>query len=58
MPKDKKIYRFLKQNNLTQKSEEEFNSEYNNSPEKQEQLYAFFKANNLTQKDKDSFTQE
>tara|TARA_R110000803_G_scaffold28666_3_gene66048 strand:- start:1949 stop:2854 length:906 start_codon:yes stop_codon:yes gene_type:complete len=58
MPKDKKIYRFLKQNNLTQKSEEEFNSEYNNSPEKQEQLYAFFKDNNLTQKDKDSFTQE
>lgn len=58
MSKDKKIYRFLKQNNLTQKSEEEFNSEYNNSPEKQEQLYAFFKDNNLTQKDKDSFTQE
>lgn len=59
MPQDKKnIYRFLKQNNLTQKSEEEFNSEYNNSPEKQEQLYAFFKDNNLTQKDKDSFTQE
>ena len=58
MPKDKKIYRFLKQNNLTQKSEEEFNSEYNNSPEKQEQLYAFFKDNNLTQKDKNSFTQE
>lgn len=58
MSKDKKIYRFLKQNNLTQKSEEEFNSEYNNSPEKQEQLYAFFKDNNLTQKDKNSFTQE
>ena len=58
MPQDKNIYRFLKQNNLTQKSEEEFNSEYNNSPEKQEQLHAFFKDNNLTQKDKDSFTQE
>lgn len=58
MSEDKNIYRFLKQNGLTQKSEAEFNTEYNNSIEKQEQLYAFFQDNELTQKSKDIFLQE
>lgn len=47
---DNEIYNFLKENGLTQKTEEEFLTEYSDSAKAQE-LYNFFDANNLTQKD-------
>ena len=53
MPENE-IYKFLKENNLTTKSEAEFSREYS-SPEKSQELYNFFRENNLTNKDSASF---
>jgi hypothetical protein len=58
MAQDNNIYSFLKQNNLTTKTEEEFNKEYLESPEKQAQLYSFFSQNNLTSKSQNDFIAE
>lgn len=54
---ENKIYSFLKENNLTGKSEQDFNAEYSN-PENAKKLYSFFQENNLTAKDFDSFYQD
>ena len=48
------IYKFLKQNNLTTKSESDFISEYSN-PEKAKELHGFMQQNNLTTKDSAQF---
>ena len=46
---DNEIYKFLKENNLTDKDEATFLEEYSN-PEKAKELYGFFQENNLTTK--------
>lgn len=51
------IYDFLVKNNLTQKSEPEFKSEYSVGA-KAKELHSFFVSNNLTTKDYDSFYDE
>ena len=51
------IYDFLVKNNLTQKSESEFKSEYSVGA-KAKELHNFFVSNNLTTKDYDSFYNE
>ena len=51
---ENKIYTFLKQNNLTTKSQDEFLSEYADSA-KVRQLHKFFTDNSLTSKDFDTF---
>lgn len=48
------IYTFLKENNLTQKSEKDFLDEYSDQ-EKAEDLYDFMVQNDLTKKDFDAF---
>lgn len=53
MPKND-IYQFLKNNNLTTKSEEDFLAEYSDEAKAQE-LYNFFSDNDLTEKDYNSF---
>ena len=54
MAQENPIYKFLKENNLTQKDEASFVNEYSN-PDKAHELYGFMQENNLTQKDFDSF---
>jgi hypothetical protein len=51
------IYNFLKQNNLTQKSEQDFIKEYSN-PDKAKELHGFLQQNNLTKKDSAQFYNE
>ena len=51
------IYSFLKDNGLTSKSEQEFNTEYADSA-KAKELYGFFTENQLTSKDFDTFYQD
>ena len=53
----KKIYQFLKDNNLTQKSEQEFVTTYSDST-KAKELFGFFEQNKLTQKGFDDFYSE
>ena len=48
------IYDFLVKNKLTEKSQEEFETEYSD-PEKAKELHSFFAKNDLTEKDYDSF---
>lgn len=48
------IYTFLKENNLTQKSEEDFIKEYSN-PEKAKELHTFLVENKLTTKNESEF---
>lgn len=52
------IYKFLKENKLTQKSEADFMKEYVGNPKKQAELFKFFKENNLTKKDENLFMVE
>lgn len=53
MPENK-IYKFLKDNDLTDKNEAEFVNEYSD-PEKAKKIYSFFSENNLTEKDPETF---
>ena len=53
MPENE-IYKFLRENNLTQKDENSFLKEYSN-PNKAKELFGFFEQNQLTQKDFNSF---
>lgn len=51
------IYSFLKENGLTDKSEQDFNTTYADSA-KAKELYSFFTENELTSKDFDTFYQD
>lgn len=54
MAQENPIYKFLRENNLTQKGEVDFLAEYS-TPEKARELYGFIQSNGLTEKDFDSF---
>jgi hypothetical protein len=54
---DNPIYKFLKDNKLTTKNEDEFLKEYSN-PEKQKELHKFMHDNQLTTKDFDTFSSD
>jgi hypothetical protein len=53
-PSGNPIYQFMKTNNLTDKDEKTFLSDYSN-PKKASELHSFMKANDLTDKDSASF---